>query len=216
MENVEEKFLDKIISNIPNSSPVDVWGNDFDVDDIKKLLTDVFKKGGNEGLIKELEKYNFFVVSSDEDYPGNTSLVADLDRSVWFRINYEIEEYTFLYIECSDEYKVYLHITSAEHRRHEEESIELINTCSLETNIREVFEQTVKDYMVDVFWEKLESALEYPGVQRFISAMEERDFSKDFDTGGFFNVDGVEIPKDIKDEAYQKILKKVEENPQEK
>ena len=46
--------------------------------------------------------------------------------------------------------------------------------------------------------------------------MEERDFSKDFDTGGFFNVDGVEIPKDIKDEAYQKILKKVEENPQEK
>ena len=30
MDKAEGTFLDKIISNIPDSSPVDVWGNDYE------------------------------------------------------------------------------------------------------------------------------------------------------------------------------------------
>ena len=212
MDNNDKKFLDKIISNISDSGAGDLIEYSFGEDEIKKLLTDSFKKGGNEELIKELENHNFFIVWRDDDHPSNSSLVADLDWCVFVYKDEEIEEYTFLYIEYPDEYKIYLHRSSAAHRLYGQHSIELINTYSLKTNIGEVFEQTVKDYMIDVFWSELDCALDIKGGQRFLSEMEEGEFSKDFNIGAFFNFDGIEIPQDIKDEAYQKILKNVEEN----
>ena len=212
MDNNDKKFLDKIISNISDSYGGIPMDDDFGEDEIKKLLTDSFKKGGNEGLIKELEKYNLFMVTLDVDFPSNSSLVSDLDWCIWFWKDEDIEEYTFSYIEYPDEYKIYLHRTSSAHRMYGQHKIELLNTFSLKTNIGEVFEQTVKDYMVDVFWAELDCALDIKGGQRFLSEMEEGEFSKDFDMGAFFNFDGIEIPQDIKDEAYQKILKNAEEN----
>ena len=211
MDNNDKKFLEKIISNISNSYGGIPMDDDFGEDEIKKLLTDSFKKGGNEGLIKELEKYNLFMVTLDVDFPSNSSLVSDLDWCIWFWKDMDIEEYTFSYIEYPDEYKIYLHRSSSSHRLYGH-TIELINTYSLKTNIGEVFEETVKEYMIGVFWNELETGLDTKGGQRFLSEMEKGEFSKDFDIGAFFNFDGIEIPQDIKDEAYQKILKNVEEN----
>ena len=181
MENSDETLLERIISNISDSGSGIPMDEDFGEDEIKKLLTDSFKKGGNEGLIKELEKYNLFMVFHDDDSPSNSSLVSDLDWCIWFWKDEDIEEYTFSYIEYPDEYKIYLHRTSSAHRMYGQHKIELLNTYSLETNIGEVFEQTVKDYMVDVFWAELDCALDIKGGQRFLSEMEEGEFSKDFD-----------------------------------
>jgi len=214
MVNSDYTFLEKIISNISDSDGGILFDEDFDEDEIKKLLTDSFKKGGNEGLIKELEKYNLFIVTLDVDYPSNSSLVSDLDWCIWFWDDMDIQEYTFLYIEYPDEYKIYLHRSSSSHRLYGH-TIELIDTYSLKTNIGEVFDQTVKDYMIGVFWNELESGLDLKGGQRFLSEMEKGDFSKDFNIGAFFNFDGIEIPQDIKDEAYKKILQHVEDYPQE-
>ena len=69
--------------------------------------------------------------------------------------------------------------------------------------------------MVDVFWNELDSALEDGGGHNFLREESEGEFSKDFNMGAFFNFDGIEIPKKIKEEAYKKILQNVEENPQE-
>jgi len=213
MVNSDYTFLEKIISNISDSDGGILFDEDFDEDEIKKLLTDSFKKGGNEGLIKELEKYNLFIVTLDVDYPSNSSLVSDSDWCVWFWNDMDTVEYTFSYIEYPDEYKIYLHRTSSAHRLYGQHRIELINTYSLKTNIGEVFEQTVKDYMIGDFWDALKLALDYKGGQRFLSEMEKGDFSKDFDYGAFFSLDGIEIPQDIKDEAYQQILKNAEDLP---
>ena len=215
MVNSDDTFLERIISNISDSGSGIPMDEDFGEDEIKKLLTDSFKKGGNEGLIKEIEKYNLFMVTLDVDFPSNSSLVADLDWCIWFWKDEDIEEYTFSYIEYPDEYKIYLHRTSSAHRMYGQNRIELIDTYSLKTNIGEVFDQTVKDYMIGVFWNELESGLDLKGGQRFLSEMEEGEFSKDFNMGAFFNFDGIEIPQDIKDEAYKKILKNAEENNEE-
>ena len=215
MGNSDETFLERIISNISDSGGGIPMDDDFGEDEIKKLLTDSFKKGGNEGLIKEIEKYNLFMVTLDVDFPSNSSLVSDLDWCIWFWKDEDIEEYTFSYIEYPDEYKIYLHRTSSAHRMYGQNRIELIDTYSLKTNIGEVFDQTVKDYMIGVFWNELESGLDLKGGQRFLSEMEEGEFSKDFNMGAFFNFDGIEIPQDVKDEAFQKILKNAEENNEE-
>ena len=215
MENSDETLLERIISNISDSGSGIPMDEDFGEDEIKKLLTDSFKKGGNEELIKELENHNFFIVWRDDDHPSNSSLVSDLDWCIWFWKDEDIEEYTFSYIEYPDEYKIYLHRTSSAHRMYGQNRIELIDTYSLKTNIGEVFDQTVKDYMIGVFWNELESGLDLKGGQRFLSEMEEGEFSKDFDIGAFFNFDGIEIPQDVKDEAFQKILKNAEENNEE-
>ena len=214
MVNSDDTFLERIISNISDSSSGIPFDEDLGEDEIKKLLTDSFNNGGNEGLIEELENYKFFITSLDEDNPANSSLVADLDRCIWFWDDMDIQEYTFLYIECPDEYKIYLHRSSSSHRLYGH-TIELINTYSLKTNIGEVFDQTVKDYMIGVFWNELESGLDLKGGQRFISAMEKGDFSKDFNKGAFFNFDGIEIPQAVKDKVYKKILQHVEDYPQE-
>ena len=215
MVNSDDTFLERIISNISDSGGGIPLDDDFGEDEIKKLLTDSFKKGGNEGLIKEIEKYNLFMVTLDVDFPSNSSLVSDLDWCIWFWKDEDIEEYTFSYIEYPDEYKIYLHRTSSAHRMYGQHRIKLIDTYSLKTNIGEVFDQTVKDYMIGVFWNELESGLDLKGGQRFLSEMEEGEFSKDFDIGAFFNFDGIEIPQDVKDEAFQKILKNAEENNEE-
>jgi len=215
MVNSDDTFLERIIENISDSGGGIPFDEDLGEDEIKKLLTDSFKKGGNEGLIKELEKYNLFIVTLDVDYPSNSSLVSDLDWCVWFWNDMDTVEYTFSYIEYPGEYKIYLHRTSSAHRLYGQHRIELINTYSLKTNIGEVFEQTVRDYMIDDFWKALELALDYKGGQKFLSEMKKEAFSKDFDYGTFFSLDGIEIPQDIKDEAYQKILKNVEENNEE-
>ena len=214
MVNSDDTFLERIIENISDSGGGIPFDEDLGEDEIKKLLTDSFKKGGNDGLIKELEEYKFFITSLDNDYPSNSSLVADLDWCIWFWDDMDIQEYTFLYIEYPDEYKIYLHRSSSSHRLYGH-TIELIDTYSLKTNIGEVFDQTVKDYMIGVFWNELESGLDLKGGQRFLSEMEKGDFSKDFNIGAFFNFDGIEIPQDIKDEAYKKILQHVEDYPQE-
>ena len=211
MGNSDESFLERIISNISDSGGGElIEYYDYDEDKVKKLLTDSFKKGGNEELIKELENHNFFIVWRDDDYPSNSSLVADLDRCIWFWDDMDIQEYTFLYIEYPDEYKIYLHISSSSHRLYGH-TIELINTYSLKTNIGEVFEETVKEYMIGVFWNELEKGLDTKGGQRFLSEMEKGEFSKDFDMGAFFNFDGIEIPQEVKDKAYKKILQHVED-----
>ena len=205
MLNPDKTFLERIISNISDSDGGILFDEDLDEDEIKILLTDSFKKGGNEGLNKELEKYNFFIYSFDVDYPSNSSLVADIDWCIWFRNDMDIEEYTFLYVEYPDEYRIYLHRSSSAHRLYGH-TIELIDTYDLNTDIGEVFEETVKDYMIDDYWKKFELVLENEGGQRFLSALDEGDFSKDF------NLDGIEIPQDIKDKAHQKILKNIHEN----
>ena len=215
MGNSDETFLKKIISNISDSGGGIPLDDDFGEYEIKKLLTDSFKKGGNEGLIKEIEKYNLFMVTLDVDFPSNSSLVADLDWCIWFWKDEDIEEYTFSYIEYPDEYKIYLHRTSSAYRLYGQHRIELIDTYSLKTNIGEVFDQTVKDYMIGVFWNELEKGLDTKGGQRFLSEMEKGEFSKDFDMGAFFNFDGIEIPQEVKDKAYKKILQHVEDYPQE-
>ena len=112
MGNSDKTFLKKIISNISDSGAGDLMEYGFDKDEVKKLLTDSFKKGGNEGLIKEIEKYNLFMVTLDVDFPSNSSLVSDLDWCIWFWKDEDIEEYTFSYIEYPNEYKIYLHRTS--------------------------------------------------------------------------------------------------------
>jgi hypothetical protein len=211
MVNSDDTFLERIISNITDSGGGElIEYPDYDKDKVEKLLTDSFKKGGNEELIKELENHNFFIVWRDDDYPSNSSLVADLDRCIWFWDDMDIQEYTFLYIEYPDEYKIYLHISSSSHRLYGH-TIELINTYSLKTNIGEVFEETVKEYMIGVFWNELEKGLDTKGGQRFLSEMEKGEFSKDFDMGAFFNFDGIEIPQEVKDKAYKKILQHVED-----
>ena len=106
MGSAEEKFLNKIISNITDSVDGElIEYYDFDKEIVKKLLIDSFKKGGNEDLIKELENHNFFIVWQESDDPSNSSLVADQDWCVRFSTNMGIEgDYTFLYIEYPDEY----------------------------------------------------------------------------------------------------------------
>ena len=70
--------------------------------------------------------------------------------------------------------------------------------------------------MIEIFWEELDSFLQDGGGHNFVREENLGEFSKDFDMGSFFNFDGIEIPQEIKDEAYQKILKNVEDNLQEK
>ena len=215
MVDSDKTFLKKIISNISDS-----WGGylmeyDFDEDEVKKLLTDSFKKGGNEGLIKELEKHNFFIVFRDDDLPSNYSLVSEYNKCVLVWKNEDIEDYTFFVMEYPDEFKIYLHKTSFSIRLYGEPISKSVSKLESKNNIEKIFEETVTDYMIEVFWNELDYALMDGGGHNFLREESEGEFSKDFNWGAFFNFDGVEIPKHIKDEAYKKILKSVEDNPQE-
>ena len=166
-------------------------------------------------LVKELENHNFFIVFQDDDLPSNYSLVSEYNWCVLFWNNMGIEDYTFFVMEYPDEFKIYLHKTTSEIRQYSEPISEPIKSCSLKTDIGEVFEKTVTDYMVDVFWYELEHALEVGGGQKFIEEMEASEFSKEFNMGAFFNFDGIDLPKRIKEKAFQKILQNVEDSPDE-
>ena len=215
MDKTEEKFLEKIISNIPDSFPYLMEYGFASSLSVKKLLTDSFKKGGADGLVKELENHNFFIVFQDDDLPSNYSLVSEYNWCVLFWNNMGIEDYTFFVMEYPDEFKIYLHKTTSEIRQYSEPISEPIKSCSLKTDIGEVFEKTVTDYMVDVFWYELEHALEVGGGQKFLEEMEAGEFSKEFNMGAFFNFDGIDLPKRIKEKAFQKILQNVEDSPDE-
>ena len=91
MDKSGENFLKKIISNISDSWCGGLMEYSFNEDEVKKLLTDSFKKGGNEGLIKELENHNFFIVFQNDDLPSNYSLVSKYNWCVLFWKNMEIE-----------------------------------------------------------------------------------------------------------------------------
>ena len=213
MDNSDETFLKKIISNISDS-----WGGylmeyDFDEDEVKKLLTDSFNKGGNEGLIKELEKYNFFIVFQNDDLPSNYSLVSEYNKCVLVWKNEEIEDYTFFVMEYPDEFKIYLHKTSSSIRLYGESISKSVTSLESKKDIEKVFREIVTEYMIEIFWYELDYALMDGGGHNFMREESEGEFSKDFDMGAFFNFDGVEIPQDIKEEAYKKILENVEENP---
>ena len=213
MENSDETLLERIISNISDSGSGIPMDEDFGEDEIKKLLTDSFKKGGNEGLIKELEKYNFFIVFQNDDLPSNYSLVSEYNKCVLVWKNEEIEDYTFFVMEYPDEFKIYLHKTSSSIRLYGESISEFVTNLESKNNIEKIFEETVTDYMIEVFWNELDYALMDGGGHNFLREESEGEFSKDFNIGAFFNFDGIEIPQDIKDEAYKKILQNVEENP---
>ena len=214
--NHEEEFLKKIISNISDSWRGDLIEYSFDEDEVKKLLIDSFKKGGNEGLIKELEKNNFFIVFQDDDLPSNYSLVSEYSKCVLVWKNNEIEEYTFFVMEYPEEFIIYLHKTSSSIRLYEESNSKSLTNIESKKNIQKIFEKIVTNHMIEIFWEELDSFLQDGGGHNFVREENLGEFSKDFDMGSFFNFDGIEIPQDIKDEAYQKILNNVEENPQEK
>ena len=204
MKNVGETFLDKIISNISDSGGGDLMEYGFGEDEVKKLLTDSFKKGGNEGLIKELENHNFFIVFQGDDLPSNYSLVSEYNKCVLVWKNEEIEDYTFFVMEYPDEFKIYLHKTSSSIRLYGESISDSLTSLESKKDIEKVFEKIVTDYMIDIFWYELDYALD--------KAEQSGELSKDFDMDDSFRFEGIEIPQDIKDEAYQNILKNVEEN----
>ena len=213
MENSDETFLKKIISNISDSGGGDLMEYDFDEDEVKKLLTDSFKKGGADGLVKELENHNFFIVFQDDDLPSNYSLVSEYNWCVLFWNNMGIEDYTFFVMEYPDEFKIYLHKTSSSIRLYGESISKSVTSLESKKDLEKIFEKTVTDYMIEVFWNELDYALMDGGGHNFLQEESEGEFSKDFNMGAFFNFDGVEIPQHIKDEAYKKILQNVEGNP---
>ena len=192
MENSDETLLERIISNISDSGSGIPMDEDIGEDEIKKLLTDSFKKGGNEGLIKELEKNNFFIVFQGDDLPSNYSLVSEYNKCVLVWKNEEIEDYTFFVMEYPDEFKIYLHKTSSSIRLYGESISDSLTSLESKKDIEKVFEKIVTDYMIDIFWYELDYALQDGGGHNFMTEEYLGEFSKDFDMGAFFNFDGIE------------------------
>ena len=109
-----------------------------------------------------------------------------------------------------------MHKTSSSIRLHGKARSFEIGVYKKEVDIEKIFKKIVEDYMLQVFYSELDHKLECDGgSQGFFDAMDEGEFSKDFDTGGFFNFEGIDFPKKIKTMAYQKILQNVEDYPEE-
>ena len=218
-ENSDEKYLEKTLAHIPDhfgKNGVQLMEYGFSGDEIKNLLIKSFEKSGKKGLIKELEEHNYFIVFVDDSLPSNYSLFADINWCIWFWNNFDIEEYTFFVIEFPGEFKIYLHETSSSIRLYGKARSLEIGVYKKDADIEKIFKKIVKDYMLQVFCSELDHKLECDGgSQEFIDAMDEGEFSKDFDTGGFFNFEGIDFPKKIKTMAYQKILQNVEDYPEE-
>jgi len=218
-ENADENFLNKILAHIPDyfgKFGVQLMEYGFSGNEVKNLLIESFEKSGTEGLIYELENHNFFMVFVDDSLPSNYSLVSGKNRCVWFWNKFDIEEFTFFVIEFPSEFKIYLHETSSSIRLYGKARSLEIGVYKKEVDIEKIFKKIVKDYMLQVFCSELDHKLECDGgSQEFIDAMDEGEFSKDFDTGGFFNFEGIDFPKKIKTMAYQKILQNVEDYPEE-
>ena len=218
-ENADENFLKDILAQIPDyfgKNGVQLMEYEFSGEEVKNLLIESFEKSGTEGLINELENHNFFMVFVDDSLPSNYSLVSGKNWCVWFWNNSDIEEYTFFIIEFPGEFKIYLHETSSSIRLYGKARSLEIGVYKKDAYIEKIFKKIVKDYMLQVFCSELDHKLECDGgSQEFIDAMDEGEFSKDFDTGGFFNFEGIEFPQKIKAMAYQKILQNVEDYPEE-
>ena len=156
------------------------------------------------------------MVFVDDSLPSNYSLVSGKNWCVWFWNKFDIEEFTFFVIEFPSEFKIYLHETSSSIRLYGKARSLEIGVYKKDVDIEKIFKKIVEDYMLQVFCSELDHKLECDGgSQEFIDAMDEGEFSKDFDTGGFFNFEGIDFPKKIKAMAYQKILQNVEDYPEE-
>ena len=218
-ENADENFLDKILAHIPDyfgKFGVQLMEYGFSGNEVKNLLIESFEKSGTEGLINELENHNFFMVFVDDSLPSNYSLVSGKNWCVWFWNKFDIEEFTFFVIEFPSEFKIYLHETSSSIRLYGKARTLEIGVYKKNVDIEKILKKIVEDYMLQVFCSELDHKLECDGgSQEFIDAMDEGEFSKDFDTGGFFNFEGIDFPKKIKTMAYQKILQNVEDYPEE-
>ena len=224
-ENSDEKYLEKTLAHIPDhfgKNGVQLMEYEFSGDEIKNLLIKSFEKSGGKGLIKELEEHNYFIVFVDDSFPSNYSLFADINWCIWFWNNFDIEEYTFFVIEFPGEFKIYLHETSSSRRLYGKTRSLEIGVYKKDVNIEKIaeryhemikkFEKIVKDYMTNVFWEKLNVKLDEDDVcQQFFDAMEEGEFYEDFMGGGFFSFEGIDFPQKMTKDAYLKILKSDED-----
>ena len=220
-ENADENFLDKILAHIPDyfgKFGVQLMEYGFSGNEVKNLLIESFEKSGEKGLIKELEEHNYFIVFVDDSLPSNYSLFAEINWCIWFWNNFDIEEYTFFVIEFPGEFKIYLHETSSSRRLYAKTRSLEIGVYKKDVNIEKIaeryhemikkFEKIVKDYMDNVFWEKLNVKLVEDDVCRqFIDAMEEGEFYEDFSRGGFFSFEGIDFPKKMIKKAFDKIEK---------
>lgn len=219
IEDSGEIFLDKILAQIPDyfgNFGVQLMEYGFSGEEVKDLLIESFEKSGIDGLIKELESHNFFMVFVDDSLPSNYSLVSSDNWCVWFWNNFDIEEFTFFVIELPSEFKIYLHETSSSIRLYGKANALEIGAYKKGVDMEKIFKKIVEDYMLQVFCSELDLKLGCDGgSQEFIYAMDEGEFSKDFDTGGFFNFEGIDFPIEIKTMAYQKILQDFEEYTEE-
>ena len=210
VEDKAEEFLEKIITHIPEyfgKFGVQLMEYDFSGNEVKNLITESFETGGSAGLTKVLEDHNFFMVFVDDDLPSNYSLVSRKNRCVWFWNEFDIEEFTFFVIEFPDEFKIYLHETSSSIRLYDKAKAIEIGAYNKDQYREKIFNKTVESYMLKIFINELDIKLDCDGgIEGFIDAIDTGEFHKDFNTGGFFNFDGVNFPKKYKTVAYQKIL----------
>jgi len=220
-ENADENFLKDILAQIPDyfgKFGIQLMEYEFSGEEVKNLLIESFEKSGKKGLIKELEKHNYFIVFVDDCFPSNYSLFGEINWCIWFWNNFDIEEYTFFAIDCPGEFKIYLHETSSSWRRYSKTRLLEIGIYKKDVDIEKIseryhemikkFEKIVEDYMIGVFWSELDSRLDDDnGSQQFFDAMEEGEFSKDFSKGGFFNFEGIDFPKKMIKKALDKIEK---------
>jgi len=205
-----EKFLEKIINHIPDyfdKAGIQLMEYGFGGNEVKNLLIETYEKSGTKGLIKMLKDHNFFMVFVDDDLPSNCSLVSRKNWCVWFWNEFDIEEFTFFVIEFPEEFKIYIHKTSSSIRLYDKAKAIEIGSYNKDQYRAKLFNKTVESYMLEVFINELDIKLDCDGgIEGFINAIDTGEFHKDFNTGGFFNFDGVNFPKKYKTVAYQKIL----------
>jgi len=220
-ENADENFLKDILAQIPDyfgKFGVQLMEYKFSGEEVKNILIESFEKSGKKGLIKELEKHNYFIVFVDDCFPSNYSLFGEINWCIWFWNNFDIEEYTFFGIEFPGEFKFFLHETSSPRRLYSKSRSLEIGIYKKGVDIEKIveryhemikkFEKIVEDYMIGVFWSELDSRLDDDnGSQQFFDALEEGEFYKDFSKGGFFNFEGIDFPKKMIKKAFDKIEK---------
>ena len=206
-----ENFLEKIVNHIPDyfdKAGIQLMEYGFGGDEVKNLLIETYENNGTKGLIKMLKDHNFFMVFIDDDLPSNCSLVSRNNWCVWFWNEFDIEEFTFFVIEFPEEFKIYIHKTSSSIRHYDKAKAIEIGSYNKDQYRAKIFNKTVESYMLEVFKNELDFKLECDGgIEGFINAIDTGEFHKDFNTGGFFNFEGVNFPNKFKTVAYQKILR---------
>ena len=71
-------------------------------------------------------------------------------------------------MEFPDEFKIYLYETSSSLRLYGEPIPESVSKFNSKNNIEKIFEETVTDYMIEVFWNELDYALMDGGGHNFL------------------------------------------------